>query len=370
MAIKPKVLVISEFRGDQIHTMKPEAEILIGLVNQGLEIVLMTNADSRYIPRFEENGIRVIRFYPRSKFNLSDISFIRKELRRTVYHVLYLVTDNRAVTAGMLAAINVPVKVVLYRGLCGNLSWYDPTSYTKHLNPRVDKIICNGDAVQEYFHAQLFFNKSKTEVILKGHSLEWYKDVVASDLNYLGISKTSFVATWVGHNRQRMKGIPDMIRATYYWPEDSDMHLLLIGSNTETKKNLALARDSPNNNRIHFLGTISDPRGIVAASDVVVLASVKGEAATRFIQESMSMGIAPVITDIPGNRDLVIHNETGIVVPIRDPRTLSEAIVKLHKNPELRERLGQASKERIRTFLTHESTVQKVSELFVRLAQA
>ena len=370
MLDKPKVLVISEYSGGQIHTMRPEAEVLIGLARRGFDITLMTNKGSKYIPRFEKNGIRVIRFFPRSKFNIEDISFIKDELLANKYDILYLLTDNRAATAGLIAARKIPVKVVLYRGYCGNLAWFDPISYTKHLSPRVDKIICNGSAVQDYFHSQLFFDKSKTEVFVKGHSLDWYKDVVKHDLNSFGIDESAFVATWVGNNRQRMKGLPDMIKATYLWPESHNMHLLLIGGNTETKQNLALARKSPNSDRIHFMGTIPNPHGIVLASDIVVLASVKGEACTRFIQESMSLGIAPVITDIPGNIELIIDNESGLRVPVSDPRAFGMAVLKLKEDPDLLKKLRHGAQERIRNVLSHENTVQKTSELFVRLAQS
>ena len=63
-----------------------------------------------------------------------------------------------------------------------------------------------------------------------------------------------------------------MLEATYFWPEEYNMHLVLIGGNTETKENLALARKSPNRDRIHFLGVMSEPHGMVLAGDIVVLA--------------------------------------------------------------------------------------------------
>ncbi len=65
------------------------------------------------------------------------------------------------------------------------------------------------------------------------------------------------------------------------------------------------------------------------------------------------MGVAPVITDIDGNRDLVIHNKTGLVVPIRDANAIAQAVLKLRGNPALKQRFGDGSKERIQNVLSH-----------------
>lgn len=52
---------------------------------------------------------------------------------------------------------------------------------------------------------------------------------------------------------------------------------------------------------------------MVKASDAFVLSSLYGEATTKAVIEAMSLGICPLITDIPGNKGLVIHEECGLV---------------------------------------------------------
>ena len=53
-----------------------------------------------------------------------------------------------------------------------------------------------------------------------------------------------------------------------------------------------------------------------------------------------------IVTDVGGNAEAVIHGETGLVVPPRDPKAISDAIITLAHDPEKRRRLGAAGRKR------------------------
>ena len=367
MGEKPKILVITELRGNQMHTMRPEAELLISMVKHGADVTLMTNGDSIYRPRFEENGVHIIPFYPTSKFKKTEIRFVRDELKKGGFDILYLVTDNRAITTGILAAKGVPVKVVVYRGYSGNLEWYNPISYTKHLNSRVDMIICNGQAVADYFSRQLFFDKSKLFVFVKGHDTEWYRDVVPADLSEYSSTDNTFHLVWVGHNRQRMKGLASLLKGMTLIGEERDVQLHFIGSNTDTRENMAIIRDNGLKERVHLHGPMNDPRSIVAACDAFILPSVKGEACTRSVQEAMCMAVTPVISDIPGNEELIQAGISGLRFKAGDPTSIADSIIKIYDDREMNRILGEAAFERASTILSHEKSVEGILGCFREL---
>jgi len=56
--------------------------------------------------------------------------------------------------------------------------------------------------------------------------------------------------------------------------------------------------------------------------------------------EAASCGRAIVATDVPGCREIVRHNENGLLVPPRDPRALANALKILINDPELRRKMG------------------------------
>jgi colanic acid/amylovoran biosynthesis glycosyltransferase len=63
--------------------------------------------------------------------------------------------------------------------------------------------------------------------------------------------------------------------------------------------------------------------------------------------EAMAHGCAVVATTVGGLPDMVIDGETGLLVPPLDPPALRAAIDRLVADPELRQRLGAAARERI-----------------------
>lgn len=359
----PKVLVIGSY--DIIHTARPEGEISIGLAKAGFDMTVMTHGDTQYAIRFAEQGVRVIPFYPQHKFKQAESRLIRKELIDGRYDILQLYT-SKAIVNGIRAARGLPVKVVLYRGYAGHINWYDPAAYLKYLHPRVDAIICNSIGVEEYLGRQITLDRRKLITINKGHDLRWYKDITPIDPMELGIPEDAFIITCMANVRP-MKGIPYLLEAMRWIPRDIPAHLVIGGRDTHTPQLMKIVRSLPDPSRVHLPGYRDDALNIVAASDVFALASVKGESITRAVLEAMALGIAPVITAIRGNAELVEDGISGLIVPPGNAKALAEAIVRLYQDPLLRKNIGAAARERIATRLSHERTVAEMRRFYGRI---
>lgn len=70
--------------------------------------------------------------------------------------------------------------------------------------------------------------------------------------------------------------------------------------------------------------------------------------------EAMAHGRPVVASEVGGLRDLVVHGETGLLVPPRDVAALREALECLLADPALRHRFGSAGRERIRDHFSWE----------------
>lgn len=77
---------------------------------------------------------------------------------------------------------------------------------------------------------------------------------------------------------------------------------------------------------------------------VYVLPSYR-EGTPRTVLEAMSMGRAVITTDAPGCRETVIDGQTGFLVPVKNAEALAEKMCAFVENPELIEKMGQASAE-------------------------
>lgn len=96
---------------------------------------------------------------------------------------------------------------------------------------------------------------------------------------------------------------------------------------------------------VEWWGWRNDIATVIANADICCLPSYR-EGLPRFLMEAAAAGKAIVATDVPGCREVVVHERTGLLVPPRDPVALAVAIERLLRDPELRSELGQRAKRR------------------------
>jgi glycosyltransferase involved in cell wall biosynthesis len=77
--------------------------------------------------------------------------------------------------------------------------------------------------------------------------------------------------------------------------------------------------------------------------------------------EAMAHGRPVVASRVGGLLDLVVHEETGLLVPPRDVEALRAALTRLLDDRELRERMGMKARERIKEHFSWD----RVTELTV-----
>jgi glycosyltransferase involved in cell wall biosynthesis len=121
--------------------------------------------------------------------------------------------------------------------------------------------------------------------------------------------------------------------------------------------------------QVRFLGQRSDPERLLAAADIVVLPSLY-EGLPLVAIEALATARPMVATDIEGTREIVIHGETGLLVPPADSAALAQAVERLLESPPLGAQLGARGRALVeRNFDVRrqvEQTVQVYEELLAR----
>ena len=64
----------------------------------------------------------------------------------------------------------------------------------------------------------------------------------------------------------------------------------------------------------------------------------------KSLLEAAACGRPLIATDVPGCREIVIQEKTGLLVPVDDPQALAEAILRLVRSAQLRIRFGVAAR--------------------------
>ena len=93
---------------------------------------------------------------------------------------------------------------------------------------------------------------------------------------------------------------------------------------------------------VRLVGAQADVRPFLAAADIGVLTS-RSEGASNSLLEYMAMGLPAVVSDIPGNHEML----DGVFFEPRNPKDLGDKILELWGDTGLRERLGRDYRQRI-----------------------
>ncbi|MGB5163829.1 MAG: glycosyltransferase family 4 protein [Woeseiaceae bacterium] len=344
---------------------RPTVATFIGMRDAGIDISVVCPANHPNQPALIAAGVPMIEIPLAKYFGREGIAALRTELIRGDYHIMHTFS-NRGISNGLRACRGLPIKVICYRGIVGAVGFLDPMSWLRHLNPRIDRIICVCDAIRRYFMemrpAFLRMPGSRPVTIYKGHKLEWYTQQPA-DLTELGIPADAFVVTCTASYRPR-KGIEFLIDALAHLPDD--VHLMLVGSMDSSKLEQHI-QQSPARDRIHRVGFHKNAPALSAASDVFCMPSTKREGLARAIIEAMAYQVPPVVTDAGGSPELVVDGESGFVVPPRDSKALATAIRTLYDDPELRRKMGAAARQRIGKDFRNEDTIAQTIALYREL---
>lgn len=141
-----------------------------------------------------------------------------------------------------------------------------------------------------------------------------------------------------------------------------DVHLLIVGDGPHRPRLEQYRRQVRIEDKVHFLGHRSDVWQLMPHFDVLWLGS-EYEGLPNVIMEAMAAGVPVVASDISGNRDLVVPDETGYLVPVGDRAALARKANKLLDDAELSRRMGAAARQRI----SSDFSVERMVAAHVRL---
>jgi len=157
-----------------------------------------------------------------------------------------------------------------------------------------------------------------------------------------------------------------------------DVHLLVIGDGPDHEKLLKFREQVRIADLVHFLGHRADvPRLLPHLEALWSPSAYEGQ--SNAILEAMAAGIPVIATDVPGTRDLVVHETTGYLVPTTAQAAAATTVnrdvaaglaghtLRLLDDPELGRRLGQAARRRMLDEFSVETMVARYRDLYRRL---
>ncbi len=167
------------------------------------------------------------------------------------------------------------------------------------------------------------------------------------------------------------KGYNDLLTALSRLPKDLNWHFTHIGGGALAEKLKARAGKLGLSDKITWRG--AQPREEVIKSclesDLFVLPSKLAKSGDRdglpnVLMEAQSMGVCCLSTKVSAIPELITDGKTGRLVPPADPASLAKALEDLIRQPEVRNQLGRASSEHVRTNFATEPGLDHLAEKF------
>lgn len=308
--------------------------------------------------------------------SVPDIGTIRRLIKLGNFDVIH--THSSAVDHVFLATIGLNIPVVSNRGMSAKLN---RVKGFKYRSPRVDRAIAVSADIKRIMLETGDIADEKVDVIYGSVDPERFSPQLkelarspqAADTpqtvtrEQLNIPKDAYVFGYTGSIGGR-KGIHFLLDAFANVcannANERPLYLLLVGISTEQLRASGFDMQSAIAQNIVCAGFQSQPEHHMALFDLFVFPGIRDEGLTGAIREAASMQIPVISTDNGGNRELVIDQQSGLMVPIRDVPALAQAMQFALSEPESMRNMAQTAYQIVLDKMTIEQRTNAVEALY------
>ena len=228
--------------------------------------------------------------------------------------------------------------------------------------------IGNSPSVVEHLATRGRIPRDRLRLVRGGVDPSRFRKVAPLDRAELGLNEDNPIILWVGR-LDPVKGLLLLLEAFTPLVPETGAHLLLAGTGPmQTELQLAIARRALADS-VRLLGSRSDVPALLQTADLFVFPS-RTEGLPNALLEAMAACRPVVTTDVPGCRDLVENESTGLVVPYGDTKALTSAMRRLLQDRDSAARLGWRAGEEIERHWHIEQTYDAYEAIYREILTA
>jgi len=212
---------------------------------------------------------------------------------------------------------------------------------------KADLIVCRSPLVKEEI-SKLGVETGKIRVILLGVNSDKFHPMPENEKlkQELGIGQSAPVVIST-RGLSPVYDVATLIKAVpLVLDEIPGAKFVIIGEGEQESYLQNLTRSLGILESVKFIGWVShnDIPRYLASSDVYVSTSLS-DGTSNSLLEAMACELAPVVTDIPANRQWIKDGENGFLVPVKDCKALAEKVISLIKDENRIGNFGKISRK-------------------------
>ena len=244
----------------------------------------------------------------------------------------------------------------------------------KLIRPLTERYIAVSDVVAEVIRLKEGVDANKMVTIHNGVDTQHYRvpnalEKIAAK-ERIGFSAENFVigmSAWFRPEKDHQLLLDCFLELHRQYPA---LRLLLIGGGPLLETFKIKMASHITAGIIHFSGPVTDVAPLLQALDVACLVPHINEGFSNSVLEKMATGLPLIVTDIGGNKEAIAHGENGFVIAARDAEKLRSHLIELYCDPELRRRMGAASRERVLQRFSLQQMLKQHEALYEEMMRA
>jgi len=344
----------------------------------GAEVIVATRAD-RHGDVIEREGFRLVALpWRRRSTNLwrelKTLAGLVRLYRRERPDIVHHVAIKPAVYGGVAAMLGGrPPQVIAIAGfgyvssstqlrariIRPILRWV----FRSILNRREAHMIVQNRADEAAAESSRLFDTERVHVI-RGSGVDVERFRPAPDPG--GVVSAVLVARML-----KSKGVVETVAASRLLRErGSDVRVVLVGTpdpdNPESIDNATL-RAWNDEGVVEWRGHVDDVAAMWRDAHIALLPTTYHEGLPKTLLEAAACARPLIATDNPGCREVVMHEENGLVVPARDPGALADAIERLGADADMRRRMGESGRRIVEEDFAEEIVVRQTMALYTSM---
>lgn len=349
-------------------------ELALRISRSGYDVTLgCLRAQGPLLERLQGCNVVVHEFHPAGGidspaglYQLLRLSWFLRRSRFDIVHTHDLWSNLLGVPAARLAGVRA---IVSSRRDLAHSDWYrgKRREWLRRIQNLSGVVLTNATLVRDALIVEDGFAPEKLRVIHNGVDIEKFQTSRdGCDHPFPGVGEGKLIVL-VGNMHSDVKGHAWLIAsAPTVLQEFPTTRFVLAGDGKERFRFERQVAELGLERNILFVGCRGDIPKILACCDIAVLPS-RAEGLPNAVLEYMAAGLPTIVSRVGGNAELVEDGVTGLLVPPEDSSALSDALLKLLRDPELARRIAEGGHQfTIRNF-SFERLLREVDELYSEL---
>lgn len=333
-------------------SLKEKGEIAGGLEKRGIAIHCLNMANNEGFAGWLSTMVTLVR-----------LLFFLKKMQPTIVHSFLFRANILARIAGYLTGI--PIIISSIRVMGGEKRYFH---FLERITSfMVDHYIAVSESVKNYVMQKSKISDKNISVIYNGIDIGNHNYLNVKNVQMpFGVEDGDDILVTVGR-LHKQKGHAYLLHAiSKIVKEVPKIKLLIIGEGEEEKILKDLAKSLDLTDKIIFVGLRRDVKKLLSLARLFILPSL-WEGMPNVLLEAMAAGKAVIATEVGGVPEVVVHGETGILVPPEDPNALARSIKCLLQDELKVNKMGETGRLQVEKHFTIAKMLEQTEILYQKL---